>query len=162
LKARNQGFTTIELLVAISVTAVLAGLLLTISTNILNTQRQSSNNLETNQIAQFVLDRIQEDLQCAVYRNDGNAWMAISILDGTEMIPTLISLNQLILNSPSGLPNLIGMMNPNLHLILTMAKGHSKTLGLALQELGLGFLPKALNKTRIQTTEEQHEPLPTR
>jgi len=84
LKARNQGFTTIELLVAIAVTAVLAGLLLNISTNILNTQRQSSNNLETNQIAQFVLDRIQEDLQCALYRNDGNAWMAISILDGTE------------------------------------------------------------------------------
>jgi len=81
LRVRNKGFTTIELLVAIAVTAVLVGLLLSISTNVLTTQRQSSNSLETNQIAQFVLDRIQEDLQCAIYRNDGNAWMAISILE---------------------------------------------------------------------------------
>ena len=76
---KSNGFTVLELLVALSVTAVLAGLLLTISVQILNTQRQSALELETNQIAQFVLDRIQEDLQCALFRNDGNAWMEISI-----------------------------------------------------------------------------------
>lgn len=84
LNLQKRGFTTIELLVAITVTAILAGLLLSISTSVLNTQKQSSSSLESNQIAQFVLDRIQEDLQCALFRNDGNAWLAISILTDKE------------------------------------------------------------------------------
>ena len=84
LNLSKRGFTVIELLVAITVTAVLAGLLLSISTSVLNTQKKSSSSLENNQIAQFVLDRIQEDLQCALYRNDGNTWLALSILNDTE------------------------------------------------------------------------------
>ncbi len=76
----SKGFSVLELIVAVAVTAILSGMLLTISTNVLKTQTQSAGELETNQVAQFVLDRIQEDLQCAVYQNDGNVWMAIGIL----------------------------------------------------------------------------------
>jgi hypothetical protein len=36
--------------------------------------------LETNQVAQFILDRIQEDLQCAILRNDGNNWFVATVL----------------------------------------------------------------------------------
>jgi len=79
-----SGFTVLELMVAVAVTALLAGILLKVSTQVLETQRLATGDLETNQVAQFVLDRIQEDLQCAVYRNDGNTWMAISILDNEE------------------------------------------------------------------------------
>ncbi len=77
----KSGFTILELMVAVAVTAMLAGVMLTISTQVLETQRHASGDLETNQVAQFVLDRIQEDLQCALYQNDGNTWMAISILE---------------------------------------------------------------------------------
>jgi type II secretory pathway pseudopilin PulG len=80
----KRAFTVLELLVAVSVTALLAGLLLNITSQVVQTQTQASGNLETNQVAQFVLDRIQEDLQCAVYRNDGNVWMAADILDSTD------------------------------------------------------------------------------
>jgi len=77
---KARGFTVIELIVAVAVTAVLSGMLLLISTEVLETQEQSSVELERQQIAHFVLDQIQEDLQCALYRNDGNIWMAISFL----------------------------------------------------------------------------------
>jgi prepilin-type N-terminal cleavage/methylation domain-containing protein len=80
----RKGFTVLELMVAVAVTALLAAILLNVSTQVLNTQRLASSDLETNQVAQFVLDQIQEDLQCAIYRNDGNVWMAISILNSKE------------------------------------------------------------------------------
>lgn len=76
----KRGFTVLELLVAISVTALLAAMLFTITTQVLKTQTESSGSLETNQVAQFILDRIQEDLQCALLRNDGNNWFVATIL----------------------------------------------------------------------------------
>ena len=78
---RKQGFTLLELIVAVTVTALLSGMLLTISSQVLNTQTKTSGHLETNLIAQAVMDQIQEDLQCALYRNDGNVWMAMTILE---------------------------------------------------------------------------------
>jgi len=79
--SKLRGFTVLELIVAVSVTAVLSGMLLLISRQVLETQSVSSAELERNQIAHFVLDQIQEDLQCALYRNDGNVWMAMSLLN---------------------------------------------------------------------------------
>ena len=66
-KTNLEGFTILELLVAVSVTALLAGMLFNITSQVMKTQTQASANLETNQVAQFVLDRIQEDLQCAIF-----------------------------------------------------------------------------------------------
>mgnify|MGYP001596088227 FL=1 len=82
IKHRNShsGFTILELLVAVSVTALLAAMLLNITSQVVSTQTKASGDLETNQVAQFILDRIQEDLQCAISRNDGNVWMAAKIL----------------------------------------------------------------------------------
>ena len=58
-------------------------MLLNITSQVVSTQTQASADLETNQVAQFILDRIQEDLHCAVYRNDGNVWMVANILEDT-------------------------------------------------------------------------------
>ena len=80
LQNSPSGFTILELLVAVSVTALLAAMLLNITSQVVSTQSQASGDLETNQVAQFVLDRIQQDLQCAISRNDGNVWMAAKIL----------------------------------------------------------------------------------
>ncbi len=77
---KSRGFTVLELIVAVSVTAVLSGMLLLISNQVLETKSKSSAELERNQLAHFILDQIQEDLQCALFRNDGNIWMAISLL----------------------------------------------------------------------------------
>ena len=83
-RSKLRGFTVLELIVAVSVTAVLSGMLLLISRQVLETQSVSSAELERNQIAHFVLDQIQEDLQCALYRNDGNVWMAMSLLNQSD------------------------------------------------------------------------------
>jgi prepilin-type N-terminal cleavage/methylation domain-containing protein len=83
-KINKRGFTLLELLVAVSVTGLLAAMLLNITTQVLTTQTKAIGDLETNQAAQFILDRIQEDLQCAVYRNDGNVWLAATILENTD------------------------------------------------------------------------------
>jgi len=83
-KSKLRGFTVLELIVAVSVTAVLSGMLLLISRQVLETQTVSSAELERNQIAHFVLDQIQEDLQCALYRNDGNVWMAMNLLNESD------------------------------------------------------------------------------
>ena len=77
---KSRGFTVLELIVAVSVTAVLSGMLLLISNQVLETKSKSSAELERNQLAHFILDQIQEDLQCSLFRNDGNIWMAISLL----------------------------------------------------------------------------------
>ena len=62
----QKAFTVLELLVAVSVTALLAGMLLNITSQVMKTQTEASGDLETNQVAQFVLDRIQEDLQLSL------------------------------------------------------------------------------------------------
>jgi len=84
LQNSHLGFTILELLVAVSVTALLAAMLLNITSQVVTTQSQASGDLETNQVAQFILDRIQEDLQCAISRNDGNVWMAAKILTSED------------------------------------------------------------------------------
>ena len=63
LKFNRKGFTLLELLVAVAVTGLLAALLLNITTQVVTTQTKATGDLETNQAAQFILDRIQEDLQ---------------------------------------------------------------------------------------------------
>lgn len=113
LESRNRGFTMLELLVAVAVTAILATMLLTITRQVVVTHGQTSGNLETNQIANFVLDRIQEDLHCALYRNDGGAWMAATISEDTSTSgswKTAPAQNQL--TNPFGSFLMIGMMAP--------------------------------------------------
>ena len=79
-----KGFTVLELLVAVAVTAMLGVMLLTISNQVINTHGRTTADLETNDVANYVLDRIQEDLHCALYRNDGGVWMAATILPDTS------------------------------------------------------------------------------
>ena len=47
---------------------------------ILKLRNNLQEELERQQIAHFVLDQIQEDLQCALFRNDGNIWMVLVFL----------------------------------------------------------------------------------
>ena len=66
-----------ELLVVISVTALLAAMLFTITTQVLNSDgiiRIFGNEPS----CQFILDRIQEDRK--VLYNDGNNWFVATIL----------------------------------------------------------------------------------
>lgn len=78
---RGRGFTIIELLVAVGVTAVLVTLMVTITINLLNAWNRSSGRLATNATARLVLDQLSQDLSGAIMRRDGNVWLAATIQD---------------------------------------------------------------------------------
>jgi len=77
------GFTVIELLVAATITVVIAGLMLTVVVNVLNSWTRSHGSLEAEAQARFALDQLTSDLQGALFRNDGNVWLAATVVDGT-------------------------------------------------------------------------------
>ena len=80
LKSNGQkGFTLVELMVAIGVTALLVSLMLTITINVMGGWNKSSGSLTSGNQARLVLDMIARDLQGAVIKKDGNVWFAATI-----------------------------------------------------------------------------------
>ena len=71
----RKAFTLIELLVAITVTALMVGMMITILSNVLNSWNRSTATLTSGNQARALLDQISTDLQAAVLRRDGNAWL---------------------------------------------------------------------------------------
>lgn len=64
-----------------TITLVLAGLMLTVTTNILNLWRRSQAAHTQAVSAKQVLDLVERDLQSALYRRDANRWLAADIID---------------------------------------------------------------------------------
>jgi len=75
----RRGFTIIELLVAASITVILAGLLITVTTGVLTAWNRTTGRLSTHNQAKLALDQIANDLQSLVFRKDGNVWLAATI-----------------------------------------------------------------------------------
>jgi type II secretory pathway pseudopilin PulG len=78
-KGNYRAFTIIELLVALSVTALMVALMLTIVTNVLSGWNRSTGTLTAGNQARLLLDQIATDLQGAIIKRDGNAWMVATI-----------------------------------------------------------------------------------
>ncbi|NDC74052.1 hypothetical protein EBZ70_01890 [bacterium] len=60
---------------AITVTAVMVGMMITILNNVLNSWNRSTALLTSGNQARLLLDQLSTDLQAAVLRRDGNAWL---------------------------------------------------------------------------------------
>lgn len=78
-KATYRAFTIIELLVALSVTALMVALMLTIVTNVLSGWNRSTGTLTAGNQARLLLDQIAADLQGAIIKRDGNTWLVATI-----------------------------------------------------------------------------------
>ncbi len=74
-----RGFTLLELLVAMSITVLLAGLMLTVITGALTMWHRAQNRFATAAQAKLALDMIERDLQAAVFRLDGGTWLAVDV-----------------------------------------------------------------------------------
>ena len=81
---RERGFTLVELLVAIGITAVLAAVLLNLITQTLGLWERSATALAMDNEATLVIDRLVHDLESAVVRaRVGSEWLRQEDADGT-------------------------------------------------------------------------------
>ena len=76
---RQRGFTMVELLVALAITLLIAGLILGLTANSLGSWGRSQGMLTAESEAHGVLDRLAQDLQGALYRDDGGVWFAVTV-----------------------------------------------------------------------------------
>lgn len=83
MSSKQQGFTVIELLVAATVTVLLAGVLIAVTSGSLNVWQRTQAGLTANTQAKLVFDMIERDFQAAVYRENGETLLAADIIDNT-------------------------------------------------------------------------------
>jgi len=86
--ASRRAFTLIELVAAAAITAVLAGFIVTIVSNVSGFWNRTSGRLSTEAQARLVLDQLAVDLSSAVFREDGNTWMAATINNNATGVAT--------------------------------------------------------------------------
>lgn len=83
-RSKRQGcaaFTLLELLVAVAITLVIAGLMLAVTTQVLNLWRRTQGAHLQAATARQVFDLLERDLAAALHRRDANRWLAVDILD---------------------------------------------------------------------------------
>lgn len=79
----SRAFTLLELLVAVTITLVLAGLMLRVTGSLLNLWRRSQAGHTQAITAKQVFDLLEQDFHSACYRRDNNRWLAADIIDST-------------------------------------------------------------------------------
>lgn len=74
-KSRKSAFTLIEIMVATVVMVILVGLVIQITSQVLNVWNRSSGKLSANAQARIAMDLLTQDLETAVFRNNGMMWL---------------------------------------------------------------------------------------
>lgn len=74
-KRRRSGFTLIEIMVAAVITIIMIGLVIQITSEVLNIWNRSVGKLSANAEARIAMEVITSDLETAIFRNDGLRWL---------------------------------------------------------------------------------------
>ncbi|MBL6829754.1 MAG: prepilin-type N-terminal cleavage/methylation domain-containing protein [Puniceicoccaceae bacterium] len=74
-KKHQNAFTLIEIMVATVVMIVLTGLVIQITSEVLKVWNRSSGKLSANAEARIAMDLLTQDLETAVFRNNGLRWL---------------------------------------------------------------------------------------
>lgn len=80
IKMKNKAkraFTLIEIMVATVIMVVLVGLVIQITSEVLKVWSRSSGKLAANAEARIAMDIITQDLETAVFRNNGQQWLRV-------------------------------------------------------------------------------------
>ena len=80
------GFTLLELLAAVTITLMLAGLMLTVVTNTLNLWHRTQDNFSNSAEAKLALDMVERDLQATVFRKDDGTWFAVDDINAASAL----------------------------------------------------------------------------
>ncbi|MGE9292895.1 MAG: PulJ/GspJ family protein, partial [Puniceicoccales bacterium] len=75
--SRHRGFTLVEIMAATGIMLALIMLVMTLTGRVLNAWSFSSGRLEQNYEARIAMSFLAEDLESAIFRNDGNAWLEV-------------------------------------------------------------------------------------
>lgn len=81
---RSRAFTLVELVVAAGITVLIAGFVAAIIASVSKTWGRSTGRLGADAQARVVLDQLQLDLEAALFRDDGNVWLAVDILNNAN------------------------------------------------------------------------------
>lgn len=82
------GVTLIELLIAISITLILSGILLGVTQTSLNVWQRAQDGVTADAEAKLALDLMARDLQSALFRSTGGTWLAADIISGAGSLTT--------------------------------------------------------------------------
>lgn len=80
-QACRRGFTLVEIMAATGIMIAVILLVLSLTTNVLNTWNFSSSQLAQNYEARIALDFLAQDLEASVFRSNGMAWMEVRYED---------------------------------------------------------------------------------
>ncbi|MDP0495628.1 MAG: hypothetical protein Q7Q73_05420 [Verrucomicrobiota bacterium JB024] len=80
-QASRRGFTLVEIMAATGIMIAVILLVLSLTTNVLNTWNLSSDQLAQNYEARIALDFLAQDLEASVFRSNGMAWMEVRYVD---------------------------------------------------------------------------------
>ena len=75
---RSRGFTLVELIVAVGITAILAAVLLALVSSTLGWWGRTASALAMENEATLVMERLTTDLESAFARRDGGEWLALT------------------------------------------------------------------------------------
>lgn len=76
-----RAFTLLELLVAVTITVLLATLMLSVTSGVLTLWRRSQAAQVQAATARQVFDLLEQDFQAMLHRRDANHWLAVDIID---------------------------------------------------------------------------------
>lgn len=73
----KSAFTLIEIMVATVIMVILVGLVVQITSEVLKVWNRSSGKLAANAEARIAMDLLTQDLETAVFRNNGQQWLRV-------------------------------------------------------------------------------------
>lgn len=83
---RTRGMSLVEVLVAVAITVALAVLFLTVTMNALGLWRKAQDAFTGDVEAKLALDLVTRDLQGALFRESGGAWLAVDVITDSALL----------------------------------------------------------------------------
>ena len=78
LPRARGGFTLVEILTATAIMSLIVSLVMTILTQVMAAWDRSSDDLQASSNASSVFQLLSQDLETAIFRNDGNQWLSLT------------------------------------------------------------------------------------